>query len=557
MRSAFRLPDLSLRARLLLLLVGLAVVGLAAADFASYRALHNYLYDRVDQQVEEAVVPVSFGLIHKAEQGEGAEDIGPGPGPGFEGHGPSPDSQLPPGTFGQLRNAAGEVITHTSFTFGGETEPLPSIPSDIKVGTIDSISPTTVGERGGGSEQFRIAAVKVTETGAVTVVAVPLGDTVATLHHLALIELVVSGGILIALGLAAWWLIGLGLRPLRRMGEVAGQIAEGDLSRRVEPDNERTEVGRLGKALNAMLVQIEAAFAERAAGERRLRRFLADASHELRTPLASIRGYSELYRMGAAREPAEVERAMSRIESESARMGGLVDDLLTLARIDEVREPARDPLDLRELLEDARDDARAAAPEREITLSPTGPVAIEADGDALRRVFANLLRNAIVHTPEGTPIEISLKTTEAWATIEVRDHGPGLPRGRPERRLRALLARFGVPRPRRRRRRSRPGDRQRSGQLPRRPSRRLQPPRRRRPLHRPAPPEVTTAVPGASQESPRVGAPPWGAWRAQRTHTHGPGTPRPGCAIGCGRCRCRGRSWPCCWCWRRCSTSGG
>ncbi len=253
-----------------------------------------------------------------------------------------------------------------------------------------------------------------------------------------MIELVVSAAILIALGLAAWWLVGVGLRPLRRMGEVAGQIAAGDLSRRVEPDNDRTEVGRLGRSLNAMLVQIEAAFAERAAGERRLRRFLADASHELRTPLASIRGYSELYRMGAAREPAEVERAMARIESESARMGGLVDDLLTLARIDEVREPAREPLDLRELLEDARDDARAAAPERAIALSPTGPVAALGDGDALRRVFANLLRNAVVHTPEGTPIEIGLEATEAWAIVTVSDHGPGLPPGDPN----AVFERF-------------------------------------------------------------------------------------------------------------------
>ncbi|MCW2978406.1 MAG: integral rane sensor signal transduction histidine kinase, partial [Solirubrobacterales bacterium] len=161
-------------------------------------------------------------------------------------------------------------------------------------------------------------------------------------------------------------------------------------------------------------------------------------SHELRTPLASIRGYSELYRIGAAREPAEVERAMSRIEAESARMGGLVDDLLTLARVDEVREPAREPLDLRELLEDARDDARAAAPERAITLSPTGPVAALGDGDALRRVFANLLRNAVVHTPEGTAIEIGLETTGASAIVTVRDHGPGLPLGDPN----AVFERF-------------------------------------------------------------------------------------------------------------------
>ncbi|HVV90302.1 MAG TPA: HAMP domain-containing sensor histidine kinase [Solirubrobacterales bacterium] len=437
MRSAFRLPErLSLRTRLLVLLVALAVVGLAVADFASYRALHNYLYDRVDQQLQSAVVPISIGLLHKAETGEGAGDVGPGP--GFEGQGPGPNSQLPSGTYGQLRSADGEVLAQNTFSYEREKVPVPAIPADIEVGTIESISPTTVGERGGGSEQFRAAAVTVSENGAVSVVAVPLGETNATLHHLAVIELVVSGGILVALGLAAWWLVGLGLRPLRRMGEVAGQIAAGDLSRRVEPDDDRTEVGRLGRSLNAMLHQIEAAFAERAAGERRLRRFLADASHELRTPLASIRGYSELYRIGAARDPAAVERAMSRIEAESARMGGLVDDLLTLARADEVREPAREPLDLRELLEDARDDARAAAPERAISLTPTGPVAIEADGDALRRVFANLLRNAIVHTPKGTPIEISLEATEGWATVAVRDHGPGLPPGDPN----AVFERF-------------------------------------------------------------------------------------------------------------------
>jgi two-component system, OmpR family, sensor kinase len=433
MRSAFRLPDWSLRTRLLVLLVALAAVGLVVADFASYRALHSYLYDRVDQQLEAAVFPISIELAHEA--GQGGPGLGPGPGGG--GGGPSPASQLPPGTYGLLRSADGEVVAQTTLRFGRERLARPAIPSDLTATAVRSMAPTTVGERGGGSESFRAAAVE-TNGGGELVVAIPLGDTDATLHRLALIELVVSAAILLALGVAAWWLVGVGLRPLRRMGEVAGQIAEGDLSRRVEPENDRTEVGRLGRSLNAMLAQIEKAFAEREAGERRLRRFLADASHELRTPLASIRGYSELYRIGAAREPAEVERAMGRIEAESARMGGLVDDLLTLARVDEVREPAREPLDLRELLEDARDDARASAPERAISLTPTGPVAIEADGDALRRVFANLLRNAIVHTPEGTAIEVSLEATEAWATVGVRDHGPGLPPGDPN----AVFERF-------------------------------------------------------------------------------------------------------------------
>ncbi|HEX4730909.1 MAG TPA: HAMP domain-containing sensor histidine kinase [Solirubrobacterales bacterium] len=440
MRSAFHLPDLSLRARLLLVLVGLAVVGLAVADFASYRALDNYLYDRVDQQLESAVQPVTNFLARKAGEGEPAEGFGgPGPAEGGALGGPTPGgSHLPNTAYGQLRDANGKVIIHTNSSFFGEEVPTPKVPANLAVATsFETISPVTVGERGGGSEQFRIAAVEL-EGGVESIIAVPLGDTNATLSHLTIIELVVSGGILVALGLAAWGLIGVGLRPLRRMGEVAGQIAAGDLSRRVEPDNDRTEVGRLGMSLNAMLAQIEAAFAERAAGERRLRRFLADASHELRTPLATIRGYSELYRLGAARDPAEVERAMSRIESESERMGGLVNDLLTLARIDEVREPAREPLDLRELLEDARDDTRAAAPGRKISLTPTGPVAIEADGDAMRRVFANLLRNAVVHTPEGTPIELSLETTEARAIVRIRDHGPGLPPGDPN----AVFERF-------------------------------------------------------------------------------------------------------------------
>jgi two-component system, OmpR family, sensor kinase len=456
MRSVFRLPEraarLSLRTRLLVLLVVLAAVGLAAAGFASYRALHSYLYDRVDQQLESAVGPVAGTLLAKSGQ-EGRPSGGPG-GPGAEGPlgagGPDPGDGLPGRAYGQLRAADGEVIDTTGSEFFGEEVPTPALPAGLEATSSEAISPVTVGERGGGSEQFRAAAVSVAGSGLTAVVAVPLGDTNATLGRLVVIELVVGAAILAILAAAAWWLVGVGLRPLRRMGEVAGQIAAGDLSRRVEPDDERTEVGRLGRSLNAMLGQIEAAFAERAAGERRLRRFLADASHELRTPLASIRGYSELYRIGAAREPAEVERAMDRIEAESARMGGLVDDLLTLARVDEVREPAREPLDLRELLEDARDDARAAAPEREITLTAAGPVAIEGDGDALRRVFANLLRNAVVHTPDGTPIELGLSAADdaappgsratlgSAATVTVRDHGPGLPPGDPD----AVFERF-------------------------------------------------------------------------------------------------------------------
>src|ERR1019366_1113873 len=143
------------------------------------------------------------------------------------------------------------------------------------------------------------------------------------------------------------------LRPLDRMGATAGAIAAGDLSRRVSPAESRTEVGRLGLALNAMLGQIEDAFAERQASEDRLRRFLSDASHELRTPLASIRGYAELFRMGAAARPEDTAKAMARIEEEAARMGVLVEDLLALARLDEMPAAGREPVDPARLARDA------------------------------------------------------------------------------------------------------------------------------------------------------------------------------------------------------------
>ena len=138
------------------------------------------------------------------------------------------------------------------------------------------------------------------------------------------------------------------------MGDTAGHIAAGDLSRRVSPATPARRSGGLGIALNQMLGQIETAFANQRASEDRLRRFLADASHELRTPLASIRGYAELFRMGAASDPADTSKAMGRIESEAARMGVLVQDLLTLARLDESPDLEREPVDVVELLRDAR-----------------------------------------------------------------------------------------------------------------------------------------------------------------------------------------------------------
>jgi two-component system OmpR family sensor kinase len=176
-----------------------------------------------------------------------------------------------------------------------------------------------------------------------------------------------------------------------------------------------------------MLDRLERAFAERQASEDKLRQFLADASHELRTPLASIRGYAELFRMGATTTRDETELAMRRIEDESRRMGVLVEDLLTLARLDETPEPRREEVDVASMARDAVTDAGAVAPDRQVTLTAPEHAPLSADPHQLQQVVANLMRNALVHTPAGTPIEVTVTDTGASVALAVRDHGPGLP----------------------------------------------------------------------------------------------------------------------------------
>jgi two-component system OmpR family sensor kinase len=269
------------------------------------------------------------------------------------------------------------------------------------------------------------------------VVAIPLREVTQNLNRLLLVEGLVIVGVLIALGAAAWAIVRVGLLPLDRMGHTASSIAGGDLSHRVESTDPRTEVGRLGIALNAMLDRLESAFSKREESEGRLRQFIADASHELRTPLASIRGYAEVFRMGAASDPAETARAMQRIEEEATRMGVLVEDLLMLARLDELPEVPHTDVDLAALARDAVDDARATAPNREIEVR-SAPAEVLGDAHQLRQVLGNLLRNALVHTPHGTPIDVTVEREDGRARLTVRDHGPGLPTDDPQ----ALFERF-------------------------------------------------------------------------------------------------------------------
>ena len=415
----------SLRARLVAGLLALAAIGLLVLGGITYAEQRSFLLDRVDQQLRAATLPVSAALDGRAfpRRALPGRPFGGGPGgAGDPGRG-GPGFGVPRGTYGELRDASGNVVTSTFVRGYRDTaETAPNLPASLPVG-----QPTSVA---GGD--YRALATRDPGSGGINVVAIPLGDVTQTLHRLLLVELLVMGAVLLALGLAARFVVRVGLLPLERMGHTAGAIAGGDLSHRVEPADPRTEVGRLGLSLNAMLERLERAFAGQKASEERLRRFLADASHELRTPLQSIRGYAELFRIGAAREPEEVEKAMRRIEQESARMGVLVEDLLTLARLGEPRDGERIAVDLAALARDAVSDACATAPEREISLhveGAAGASTVMGDPHQLAQVLANLLRNALVHTPEGTPIEVSVAREDGQARLQVRDHGPGLPAG--------------------------------------------------------------------------------------------------------------------------------
>jgi two-component system OmpR family sensor kinase len=188
----------------------------------------------------------------------------------------------------------------------------------------------------------------------------------------------------------------------------------------------------LGAAFNAMLAQIETAFDEKSVSEARLRQFVADASHELRTPLTSIRGYAELLRKGGFPDAVSRERALSRVEHEAARMGSLVDDLLLLARLDQGRSLRTEAVDLAAVARDAVEDARAVDPDRPILLGGEVSVIVAGDRDGLGQVAHNLVRNALVHTPPGSPVGVDVTSDGTMGTIRVRDEGPGLPPWRAE-----------------------------------------------------------------------------------------------------------------------------
>jgi two-component system, OmpR family, sensor kinase len=284
--------------------------------------------------------------------------------------------------------------------------------------------PTVASSR--GNEPLRIMAAR--EPGQGIIVAFTSLDGVnKTVGQLELVLVIGSAaaGLLAAGGVA--WVVRRGLRPIETMVGQADAITPDHLASRLSPHDPWTEVGRLGAALNGMLARIEGFITEREASQEATRRFFADASHELRNPLASLRSNAELYQQGALAERPQVDEAMRRITLEATRIGGLVDDMLRLARLDQHPAQQEEPVDLTDLVQGCAERAQVAEPARDWRTCIAPGLEVTGDDEMLRRAIDNLLANVSAHTPAGTAATISAAARDSDIVVEVTDDGPGVP----------------------------------------------------------------------------------------------------------------------------------
>lgn len=417
----------TLRRRLVLSVVGLLALVSVIIGLVSVTILRASLQDQLDQQLNSAVARSRSVL----EGGPGRPGILALTAPSVADilNGPA----QPPGTLALVFDGATITAAYTDDSGAIQQLTTPQV-QDLVDGANQS-EPVTI-DLGGNVGSYRVVTA-TTRTGIAYLIGLPLAtvnSTAATLGWT--IAFVSLAGVLAVAALAAW-IVQLALRPLKRVTETAMRVSELPLDRgevalveRVPTSDTdpRTEVGRVGSALNRMLDHVDLALETRQASEAKVRQFVADASHELRTPLASIRGYSELTRRSGQALPPDTVHALDRIESESVRMTGLVEDLLLLARLDEGRELERAPVDLTMLLVDAISDAHAAGRDHQWELDlPDEPVEVVGDAHRLHQVIANLLTNARVHTPAGTTVTAALAVSDGNAIVTVTDDGPGIP----------------------------------------------------------------------------------------------------------------------------------
>lgn len=415
----------TLRRRLVVAVVALLALVSLVIGLVSVAILRASLLEGLDDQLRSA-----------ADRSRSALDGRGGPG-SLEPSEPSVESILngpaqSPGTLALVFD--GRTITAGYIDEAGRIRVLTQDEVRLLAEHANQENPVTIDL--GSIGAYRVVTAS-TGTGTTYLIGLPLSGVEGTVAQLAMIIALVSLVGLVVIALIAAWIVRLALRPLQRVTETAGRVSaapldKGDVSLvdrvPVKDTDPRTEVGRVGSALNRMLDHVDLALETRQASERKVRQFVADASHELRTPLASVRGYAELTRRGGQDLPSDTVHALGRIESESVRMTALVEDLLLLARLDEGRELEQNPVDLTRLLVDAVSDAHAAATDHIWDLDlPEEPVEVVGDAPRLHQVVANLLANARIHTPPGTTVTVGLTRGDANARITVTDDGPGIP----------------------------------------------------------------------------------------------------------------------------------
>ncbi len=409
---------MSMRTRLAIAIACVLAVTLLLLGVGVVRTTRAQLIEQVDMQVKIAQERVRSGPGGKG-------------GPPFRGIAAASDDD---GQGADKRDVAsllftadGTKVDSESWLAGYADDPLspprlPPIPS-VRLNALIGKIHTLRSEDGTFSYRVR---VERQPDGRIRVTAASMRDVSAAIRRLIRLFVIASAIALLTATGVCWFLIRHELRPVDRMVDTAAAIAGGDLSRRIPDPDPATELGRLGLALNAMLIQIERADTARNESEQRLRRFVADAAHELRTPLTSLRGYAELFRQGALPDDASVSNAMRRIESEGARMARLVDELLLLARLDQSQGIERAPVNLVPLVRDATEDFRVVDPHRPLATTFAESAVVVGDPLRLRQVVDNLLANVRTHTPAHAAVRVSVSTTPSSASIAVADTGPGI-----------------------------------------------------------------------------------------------------------------------------------
>jgi two-component system, OmpR family, sensor kinase len=428
------LRRVQLRTRVLAGVVSITLIALVAFDFAAITALRRYLVNQTDAQLQTAVRlsrpldlisvdgrvmspprPPDQVRLYAKPAAQHIAIVGPhlvlplvlgqyyvllAPSHGtrlIEGGNPALQPKLPSGT-AAVHALVTRQVHNTSWT-------------------VTSVS---------GKVPLRLRAVPAGRIGTL-VVATSLGSVNKTVHQVELILIIGSAAAALIVALGVAWLVRRGLRPIETMAAQADRISAGDLTDRVGQPDIRTEVGRLGAALNGMLARIEASVLERDASQELTRQFFADASHELRNPLASLRANAELYQQGALPDRAGVDEAMNRIALEAQRMSRLVDDMLRLARLDQHPGQQDEQVDLTALVASCAERSQRAGPGRTWHTQIAPDLVTTGDEEMLRRAIDNLLANVRAHTPDTAAGIITAARQDGTVTVEVSDDGPGVP----------------------------------------------------------------------------------------------------------------------------------